>query len=384
MPPLVATSRARLESLTGLRFFAAYLVLLHHFANFASLPVLDRYYGFGASGVSFFFVLSGFVLTWSFRPGDRAERFYWRRFARIWPLHALTTLIAIPVFYTWRDVPYEWTGILLSFALLHAWVPTASIYFAGNPASWSLSCEAFFYAVHPLLVRRTLALRLAAGGAAAVAVLATIGLFAELSLDWPARITGWFVYVSPLFRLGEFLFGMLLAAALRRGFRSPIGLVPALLLLAAWVQVVYIATPRWFSAGGLHLVGDLDYVVLPVCYGLIVYAAAQRDVAGVRSILRSRPLVLLGQWSYALYLVHATVIYALIEITGYSHPSALANVLWLLAVTAVTIPISAALYHLFEHPAEQRLRPLNPSRWLRRSPAVVPAPVAPAPVEGGG
>ena len=52
----------RLDSLTGLRFFAAYFVLQHHFTNFAELPILSRYNGFGATGVSFFFVLSGFVI----------------------------------------------------------------------------------------------------------------------------------------------------------------------------------------------------------------------------------------------------------------------------------------------------------------------------------
>ena len=126
----------RLDSLTGLRFFAAYMVLMHHFTNFAQLPLIWHWYGFGTTGVTFFFVLSGFVLTWSFVPSDTAPRFYWRRFARVWPLHLVTTIVAVPVFYMWRDVPMDWTGVLLSVFLLHAWVPTATTYFAGNPASW--------------------------------------------------------------------------------------------------------------------------------------------------------------------------------------------------------------------------------------------------------
>ena len=66
----------RLDSLTGLRFFAAWLVVVHHFSNFATMPYIWRYTGFGATGVTFFFVLSGFVLTWSFVPSDTAGRFY--------------------------------------------------------------------------------------------------------------------------------------------------------------------------------------------------------------------------------------------------------------------------------------------------------------------
>ena len=69
----------RLDSLTGLRFFAAWLVLQHHFTNFGMIPGLARFTGFGTTGVTFFFVLSGFVLTWSFVPSDTPGRFYWRR-----------------------------------------------------------------------------------------------------------------------------------------------------------------------------------------------------------------------------------------------------------------------------------------------------------------
>lgn len=355
---------ARLDSLTGLRFFAAWMVVVHHFSNFASLPFLSRYTGFGASGVSFFFVLSGFVLTWSFVPHDTAPRFYWRRFARIWPLHAVTTLLALPVFYSMRDVPYDCTAILLSFALLHAWVPTATTYFAGNPASWSLSCELFFYALHPLFIRATLALRLAALAAAACCVLLTIFVVARWSPEWwSARIVGWLLYISPLFRVGEFLLGMALAAAMKRGFRVPLGVLPSALLIAAWFHVEYRLAPLHFGAEARVLTANLTYVALPVLYALLIAAAAQLDFDGARSALRSKPMVLLGQWSYALYLVHATIIYFLLEQYGFRTYNAFANVLWFALVTAISVVASAALYTVVEHPLEQRLRNLQRA-WI--------------------
>ncbi|MBT2549596.1 acyltransferase family protein [Arthrobacter sp. ISL-65] len=49
----------------------------------------------GQAGVTFFFLLSGFVLAWSMNPSTSKRQFYWRRFARIWPLHALTALAAV-------------------------------------------------------------------------------------------------------------------------------------------------------------------------------------------------------------------------------------------------------------------------------------------------
>lgn len=371
----------RLDSLTGLRFFAAWLVVVHHFSNFASLPVLWRYTGFGATGVTFFFVLSGFVLTWSFVPSDTPGRFYWRRFARIWPLHAVTTLLALPVFYSWRDTPYDWTAIGLSFALLHAWVPTATTYFAGNPASWSLSCEMFFYALHPLLVRTALALRLAALAVVTAAVLLAVFVVVRWSPDWwPSRIVGWLLYISPLFRVGEFLLGMALAAALRRGFRAPFGVIPWALALAAWFHLEYVVAPEYFSPAFRMLVAQATYVALPVLYAAVIAAVAQLDFDGARSWLRTRPMVLLGQWSYALYLVHATIIYALIDSIGVRGYSPVGNVAWLVVVTVLAVAASAALYTVIEHPVEQRLRQFQ-KRWLARRAA---APGAASPAFPGG
>lgn len=372
----------RLDSLTGLRFFAAWLVVVHHFSNFATMPYIWRYTGFGATGVTFFFVLSGFVLTWSFVPSDTAGRFYWRRFARIWPLHAVTTLLALPVFYTWRDVPYDWTAVGLSFVLLHAWVPTATTYFAGNPASWSLSCEMFFYALHPLVVRTALALRLVALGVVTAAVLGAVFVVARWSPDWWSdRIVGWLLYISPLFRLGEFLLGIALAAALRRGFRVKLGVIPWTILVAAWFHLEYVFAPEHFSETFRVLVSQATYVVLPVLYAGVIAAAAQLDFDGARSWLRTKPMVLLGQWSYALYLVHATIIYALIDSIGVRGYSPVKNMLWLGIVTALAVAASAALYTIVEHPVEQRLRQFQ-KRWLARR-AGAPA-TASAAAPGGG
>lgn len=361
---------SRLDSLTGLRFFAAWLVLQHHFTNFALIPVLQRYTGFGATGVTFFFVLSGFVLTWSFVPSDTAPRFYWRRFARIWPLHALTTLLALPVFYTWRDVPFEWGPVLLSFALLHAWVPTATTYFAGNPASWSLSCEMFFYAIHPLLIRRVLRRSVAALGGVMLAVGVATVVVADLAIDWPDRIAGWLLYISPLFRIGEFFLGMALAAALKRGWRIPVAVIPAAALTGAWFVFYYDIAHR-LPAPWPIWVADASYAVLPVLYGLVIAAAAQLDLAGAATFLRSRAMVRLGEWSFALYLVHATVIYALVELIGARSSVAYSNILWLGGISVVCVAISAALYGLFERPVESWLRGMQKRTVAGASP--VPA-----------
>ena len=354
----------RLDSLTGLRFFAAFFVLQHHFTNFGQIPGLDRYTGFGTTGVTFFFVLSGFVLTWSFVPSDTAPRFYWRRFARIWPLHAVTTVLAIPVFYMWRDQPMDVGAVTLSFFLLHAWVPAPAVYFAGNPASWSLSCEMFFYAVHPFIVRRVLVWKSLPLLAAAAAALVAMAVVADLAMDWPVSFAGWLLYVAPIYRIGEFLVGIALAVVLKRGHRSPIGLIPATVLLGAWFVLYYNFGPHLSPALQIDI-GVLRYATLPALYALIIAAAAQLDLAGAPSLLRSRVMILLGQWSYALYLVQATIIYAFIEWLG-PRPTSFLNVGWLVLLSGLCIAASALLYTAIEHPLEGWLRGIQRSHLAAR------------------
>src|SRR5262245_14988195 len=87
----------RVESLTGLRWLAAFGVFLSHVNVFLPLPFTKGLFGLGVSGVTFFFVLSGFVLTWTMTRDDTAGYFFGRRFARIWPM--LFLAIALPTLF---------------------------------------------------------------------------------------------------------------------------------------------------------------------------------------------------------------------------------------------------------------------------------------------
>ncbi len=75
--------------------------------NLAPLPIHD-FLKYGTSGVTFFFVLSGFVLTWSAQPGTKVFIFYRRRFARIWPAHIVALVPAMFVFYRFDPPENMW------------------------------------------------------------------------------------------------------------------------------------------------------------------------------------------------------------------------------------------------------------------------------------
>ena len=134
-------SNARLDRLTSLRFFAALLVVGNHSTReLAQVPGVSQLLTMGTSGVTFFFALSGFVLTWSHRENDSARSFYRRRFARIYPMHAATWVLAFPVLIlAQQEISALQAGSNL--LLLQAWVPDSTVYFGMNAPSWSLSNE---------------------------------------------------------------------------------------------------------------------------------------------------------------------------------------------------------------------------------------------------
>jgi peptidoglycan/LPS O-acetylase OafA/YrhL len=376
-PARTGTRLPRLESLTGLRWWAAFAVFLHHSQNYSPLPLpFAKVLPFGVSGVTFFFVLSGFVLTWSHFERDTAGRFYWRRFARIWPLHLVATLLAVPVFYaatahpgqSWVK-PYDWGTIVLSLLLLHAWVPDTKVFFGGNPASWSLSCEMFFYAIFPFLVRPALRRRIR--WLAVIFVVVAVGMWVPWLLLRGHVVVGhpdlaMLLTRSPAARAFEFLLGLLVAVAIRRGWRSPIGAWTAMALLAGALTGLVVwqfHSGWWWVAQPLSI---MNQATAPF-YALLIAAVATRDLKGGGSLLRSRPMVALGQWSYAFYLVHATVLYAAREAWGLQ-PRGFRSLVPMAGILLVAIALSALLYKLIEHPLERRLRAM-----LKRPAAEVPA-----------
>ena len=361
--------RTRLDALTGLRWFAAFGVFGFHVREFYPVPGLPNTALFGNSGVTFFFVLSGFVLTWSFTSKDTAPRFYWRRFARIWPALAVSTALAIPVFYAGRGIPFDhprqW-GVAASLTMVQAWIP--EVLFDGNPAAWSLSDEAFFYALFPFLVRPLVRARGWLLALLAVALIAGNGWVRWWALG--AHLTPRqevLVFVSPPGRLAEFALGMVVAAAIRRGWRCPVPVWTAIALVGAGVWALWFCythdqpyLPTLVVDG--HRVSRADQAmnqVMGPLYALLVAAVASRDLRARWMLLRSRPLVALGKWSYSFYLVHATVLYWLVQ-----HRTPAQKVPtwdnWRPAAVSLGIGlvVAVALYAVVEHPVEKVLRRL--------------------------
>lgn len=304
----------RADSLTGLRFIAAALVFLHHviwFNVFADQGVVDAFHDVfinaGRVGVTFFFILSGFVLTMAVRPNDRVTAFWRRRAAKIYPNHLVTALLAVVVAMWVGAGPPGWE-LVPNLLLVQTWWPSYGLVFSVNPVSWSLACELVFYLsfpfLYPLLARIPVrALWWSVAGAAAGVLLVAAAAAALLPASPPVpdgQPTGmyqfWFTYVFPPARLLDFVLGILMARVVLNGRwprLRPLGAL-ALCLVA---YVISMNVPYLFALNAV--------MVLPLA--LLVASVAADDLAGHRSWLRSGVMRRLGEYSYAFYMVHMLV-----------------------------------------------------------------------------
>jgi peptidoglycan/LPS O-acetylase OafA/YrhL len=355
-----------LPALTGARWVAAFLVFLHHaglaaYLSGAPQGLLRAVGGAGHVGVSFFFVLSGFVLLWSARPGEPVGGFWLRRVARVVPLHLLTAALALILGLSVARslAPRPETGgptaTVANALLLGSWVPGWSQ--AGDPVSWSLVCEAFFYAAFPLLALLTV--RLGPRGARRLLALALLGAVVGTAV---AVLASADLSRVPLLRLPEFVAGVACARLVRIGAWPRVSPSAALAVLAAgWVVASLLGSRAAFALptlpGFVLLIGALGQV----------QAEGRPEAHLVRAL--SHPLVVrLGQWSFAFYLVHVLVM-RVVEHTLVSHPgwSAVPGTALMAGVLGVAVAVSGALHHAVEEPANARIRRLG--RLRRGAPA---------------
>lgn len=316
----------------------------------------------GTTAVSFFFILSGFVLTWS-ATGTSSQpprrTFYLRRFARVYPAYA--TVIAIGTFAALfiERTPVHVLNLAAVALLVQSWVPSAVVYYSIVGVAWSLSCEAFFYLVFPVVLPRLRRLSPAARAWLMVALVAVAIAIPSLvrSTDHDHGIGFWAIYVFPPTRFLEFVLGMLVGLRIRDGARSRLSLTLAgLIALAA------------FALAGVVPIYLTWVAVTLVPYLLLIQALAGADIDGTASWLRRPALVWLGERSYAFYLVHQLVLAAVRHVCPELAPGpamAAAMVSLAIALLAATF-----LHRLIEEPLARHWR----GRALpAEAPALAPA-----------
>ncbi|WP_285249445.1 acyltransferase [Pseudarthrobacter sp. fls2-241-R2A-168] len=353
------TRSNHLSSLTGLRFFAALAVVTYHLRLYIS-PLGDSLtlFGYGFTGVSFFFVLSGFVLTWSGREDVRRGAFYWNRLARIWPLHIFTMMLAIWAPQLPTSSGSGWLAVPFVLSLTQAWIPASPFLNAFNGVSWSLSCEAFFYLTFPFLCKKVASAQWRARAFVTIPAVLLV-LAGSLAAVSSVATADYLLGTMPLYRLGEFILGMCLAQLMKGGWRPPFHTWHATLLLVTLTVGLFVASLITNGLAGPVPVTIANLVMVPGFLALIA-TCADGDLSGKTGLLRSSVLVRLGQWSYALYLVHELVIRVARQ---YSASLSMGEGFVLAAlVVLMSVSLSGLLHEFVEKPAERWLRQQYPSR----------------------
>lgn len=337
----------RIPSLNGLRGIAAIAVMLFHFNIFflpqAHLPHIVPFLGRAYVAVDLFFLLSGFVMAHVYGRLLAANwRAHWvqfaiARFARIYPLFALTTL-AMLIIVTLSETPLEMVSfsgrsLALQPFLFQQWYSGLS----WNYPSWSISTEAEAYVFFVLCVRLILTgkyPRLMT--ACCVTILAAMSIANGGSLNL-------FTGIPALLRaLSEFSLGALLFRAHSGDARFP----------RKWAAILAILF------AGLWIVTHMDFVIVGGLVCLISYSVKAKDSFG--GLLNSRLSVALGNWSYSIYLWHAPMHYAVMVMfaaSGYpiSNLGLSSARLLILAAALGVVGLSAFTYQYFETPVRRLL-----------------------------
>lgn len=310
----------QLNALTSLRFFAAsYVLFFHYVPEFLPQSPLLSVTKLGYTGVTFFFVLSGFILAHNYGKTDFSvpsarQRYYAARISRIVPVFLLSLLLSIPFAYAqWAKMEpgvlklLAGTSAVLAPLGLQAWVPGASC--AINCPTWSISAEFFFYLLFPFLilpVQRNPRRWFALAGIAWLVMCLVYGLvwsrFGDglpLILDHPgtaATLAAQWIKYFPVGRLPEFVLGVVLYVFWSRN-RDLLPPSAGLYGFCA-ASVLMLLVGRGLPEIPLH-----NGLTAVVWAPLILAAASMRQ-----GVLCSTSLIFLGRISFALYLLHVPVL----------------------------------------------------------------------------
>ncbi len=369
-----------IDQLTSLRFFAATAIVFHHSKSlFAVTKGLESPIPLDFA-VSFFFVLSGFILTYNYRSlATRAQvlNYYGARVARVWPVHLFSMALVIIFLprgvWTSTQEPGAVAGITLAnLFLLHAWVPLTGYFFSYNAVSWSISTELFFYLAFPWLIRDW---HCTAGVKTSVVVVLAVGLLAfavllplpPIDFQKPLTISSTGIaYISPLVRISEFLLGIWTAKIFIRFEHVEAGNSRFWTLLEAMAFfLIYLCGVACMQVIRGNAQPNAWEIYVGASGGAPAFALGVGVLAYGRGwfsrALAVKPLVMLGHASFALYMTHQ-IVFSYLVVNPASVLARLPDHLLFSIYWIGCVALSVAIHRYVEEPSRNFIRTLLKSR----------------------
>ncbi len=370
------SARHKILPLTSARFFAAFLIVLLHTSHSPLGFVIPSEIEFMlGAGVDFFFVLSGFIITYTYGRIDSSAgvlNFWGARFSRIWPTHALTFLLCVALFPStqWAMNQPAALPALANISMLHAAVPVPMYYFSFNGPSWSISTEMFFYLLYPLVIAGFYWKRWVPFAAAILGVGAAFAISLGLNLppygpDVVTHATSHgMMSISPLACFLEFVCGIYAAAAwapLKARLKlSKLGFtgLEAVTLGVAIVAVVsfqHVAAALEAQHVSNAVVLWIRFHASAIFLGALVLVLALEG-GYIAKLLSWRPLVVLGEISFSTYMLHQVVIRVMLA-QGWHTPDGY-NAGMFVAFLVLIIGLSYVVWSVVEKPSRRALNKL--------------------------
>lgn len=368
--------KQKLESLQVGRGVAAFMVLVFHSQVFMRVvhpdSELTRIFGFGRTGVDFFFVLSGFLMVYVHRRDFGMPRrlgvYAYKRLTRIYPIYWVLCAILIPIVFLAPWVMQNQGKSTLSTLLMSVFlVPHDGARLIG--ITWSLEYEMMFYfAFAAFFVSARFGLALFGAWFVAIAATGIWGPATLNSISVP-QLSPFILGFMLNLHVGEFMLGMVAAWLVQRGVRLR---MPRALLASALV-----AAAAFAAYETIYLPADRTLRSVTAMYGvlaaIIVFAVVQTELR--HSVRIPKWLTLLGAASYAIYLTHYLVV-ALAAVVAAHWPALAAVPAPVLLILLLPIGLAPGIVlHLL---VERRLLVMFAARlqkWeskVKDGPAIVP------------
>lgn len=315
-----------IRTLQSFRFIAIFFVFLSHLSFLKGSQyehVFNRYFSGGYWGVTFFLVLSGFVISYNYY--DRFENidiikiknFLTKRIKKLYPIHFITFTLAIPfAVKSTIDSPVEGiaTG-LLNASLLHSYIPNQNVYFSFNWASWYVSACLLFYVLTPFLIKYIKRINKSKFHLVGMGILVYFFLAISVYVGKDLPNSHWLFYISPFFRTFDYAIGIMIGIYMKtytskarsRLHYNSLEFVSILMFCIAYFFHPYIH--RTFTYGVYYL---------PFVVFIVSIFSLQKG--WLSKVLSNQFLVYLGGLSFEFYMIHQLVIRYIVYVSGNWNP----------------------------------------------------------------
>jgi peptidoglycan/LPS O-acetylase OafA/YrhL len=338
----------KITQITFTRFVAALAIVISHFNKdvfLYKIPYLSEVFLRANVGVSYFFILSGFIMIVAYHKKEKIgySDYYRNRFARIYPLYAVGLLL---LWFT-REEKFMFKDILLYLFGLQSWIPGKAMVL--NFPGWSISVEFLFYLLFPFLYNYLYSKKNKSIWVITILIWIVTQIFSNLYMnsgfyEGPHTESHDFITYFPLLHINEFLIGNLAGLFFIKNYQqNNFDLSISLAFLAILLCLIFV--PLYFHNGLMGIL-FIPFIIL-----------ISRNSGVLTKIFALKPLEYLGEISYAIYITHIPVLYILRQLIWKKY---IFDIDIMFGIYMVVLLLSSALfYQLIESPAREFLRKIK-------------------------